>query len=81
MADEAYKNPELILKGPQNCVVGEIDMAASEDRRPRDHGTDLAHVPQEGVKVLSVQRFRGKGTANRKISNVERWNRRARSVY
>jgi glycine dehydrogenase subunit 2 len=28
---EAYENPQVILKGPQNCAVGEIDMAASED--------------------------------------------------
>jgi glycine dehydrogenase subunit 2 len=28
---EVYDNPETILKGPQNCAVGEIDMAASED--------------------------------------------------
>jgi glycine dehydrogenase subunit 2 len=31
VATEAYENPEAILKGPQNCAVGEIDMAASED--------------------------------------------------
>jgi len=31
VADEAYENPELILKGPRNCAVGEIDMAASEN--------------------------------------------------
>ena len=31
VSDEAYKNPEAILKGPRNCAVGEIDMAASED--------------------------------------------------
>lgn len=31
VSDEAYQNPEVILKGPQNCAVGEIDMAASED--------------------------------------------------
>jgi glycine dehydrogenase subunit 2 len=31
VAQEAYENPEVILKGPQNCAVGAIDMAASED--------------------------------------------------
>ena len=31
VAKEAYENPQVILKGPQNCAVGEIDMAASED--------------------------------------------------
>ena len=31
VANEAYENPQQILKGPQNCAVGEIDMAASED--------------------------------------------------
>lgn len=31
VAEEAYTNPEIILKGPHNCSVGEIDMAASED--------------------------------------------------
>jgi glycine dehydrogenase subunit 2 len=31
VAEEAYENPEAILKGPQNCAVGEIDMAASEN--------------------------------------------------
>jgi len=31
VAEEAYDNPEIILKGPQNCAVGEVDMAASED--------------------------------------------------
>jgi len=30
VADEAYENPEVISNGPQNCAVGEIDMAASE---------------------------------------------------
>jgi glycine dehydrogenase subunit 2 len=48
VADEAYKNPELILKGPQNCAVGEIDMAASEDPATRS----------------KVQGFRVKGTVN-----------------
>lgn len=31
VSEEAYANPEALLKGPQNCAVGEIDMAASED--------------------------------------------------
>jgi glycine dehydrogenase subunit 2 len=31
VAQEAYENPEVILKGPHNCAVGAIDMAASED--------------------------------------------------
>lgn len=31
VSEEAYTNPGGILKGPQNCAVGEIDMAASED--------------------------------------------------
>ena len=31
VAEEAYEKPEVILKGPRNCAVGEIDMAASED--------------------------------------------------
>jgi glycine dehydrogenase subunit 2 len=31
VAEEAYNNPETIFKGPQNCAVGEVDMAASED--------------------------------------------------
>jgi glycine dehydrogenase subunit 2 len=31
VAKEAYENPQVILKGPQNCAVDEIDMAASED--------------------------------------------------
>jgi glycine dehydrogenase subunit 2 len=31
VSEEAHTNPEIILKGPQNCSVGEIDMAASED--------------------------------------------------
>ena len=31
VAKEAYENPQEILKGPQNCAVGEIDLAASEE--------------------------------------------------
>ena len=31
VAKEAYENPQVILQGPQNCAVAEIDMAASED--------------------------------------------------
>jgi glycine dehydrogenase subunit 2 len=31
VSEEAYANPETILKGPQKCSVAEIDMAASED--------------------------------------------------
>lgn len=30
VSDEAYSNPELILHGPKNCAVEEIDMLASE---------------------------------------------------
>jgi glycine dehydrogenase subunit 2 len=33
VAEEAYENPDVILNGPHNCAVGEIDMAASEDPR------------------------------------------------
>jgi glycine dehydrogenase subunit 2 len=31
VAEEAYKSPGAILKGPQNCAIEEVDMAASED--------------------------------------------------
>jgi glycine cleavage system P protein (glycine dehydrogenase) subunit 2 len=31
VAAEAYENPRVILNGPQNCAVNEIDMAASEN--------------------------------------------------
>jgi glycine dehydrogenase subunit 2 len=31
VAQEAYEKPQVILKGPYNCAVGAIDMAASED--------------------------------------------------
>lgn len=31
VSEEAFTNPDIILKGPHHCAVGEIDMAASED--------------------------------------------------